>query len=226
MSVETPVLDEDLLADLTSGPEGPPPADGGGGGDWPPPHEPEPRPLVENAKLGMFIFLGAETMFFGGLIAAFLVLRLGAPVWPPPTQPRLPVGVTGFNTLVLLASAFTLARALRAIRRGDQAGLCRGLGWTALLGAIFLSIQGYEWSRLVHFGLTISSGVYGGTFYTLIGTHGFHVLAALVTLSVVWVLAKRGRFTARSYLGASVPGMFWYYVVGLWPVLYTLVYLA
>ncbi|MFQ5898702.1 MAG: heme-copper oxidase subunit III [Candidatus Methylomirabilia bacterium] len=224
MPAESPVLD-DLRADIGRIPTGPPP-EVGGGDDRPPQPEPERKPVIENAKLGMLMFLGAETMFFGGLIAAFLVMRLGAPAWPPPAQPRLPVAVTGLNTLVLLASSFTLARALRAIRRGDQAGLCRGLAWTAALGAIFLGVQGYEWGRLVTFGLTLSSGLYGATFYTLIGTHGFHVLAALVTLSVVWLLAKRGQFTARNYLGASVSGMFWHYVVALWPILYTLVYLA
>jgi len=228
MATGAPVLDKDagldeLLADLGRLPPVGPPEDGGG--DPFPPREPERRPLIDNARLGMLIFLGAETMLFAGLVGAFLVLRLGAQVWPPPFQPRLPVGVTGINTLVLLASSLTVTRALRAIRRGDQDGLAAGLVQTALLGLIFLAVQGFEWARLVHFGLTVSSGAYGATFYTLIGAHGVHVLAAVIWLAVVTARAMRGRFTAQHHVGVSVCGMYWYFVVFLWPVLYTLVYL-
>lgn len=226
---DTPVLEKDetldrLLADLDRVPPVVPPEDRGDGDPFQP-REPERRPAIENATLGMLIFLGAETMFFAGLVAAFVVLRLGAQVWPPPFQPRLPVEVTGVNTLILLASSLTLTRALRANRRGDRAGLVRSLGQTALLGVIFLAVQGYEWARLVHFGLTVSSGAYGTTFYTLIGAHGIHVLAAVVWLSVVLLEARRGRFTPQDHVGLSLCGMYWCFVVFVWPVLYVLVYL-
>lgn len=229
MVTESPVDDtaramEELLADVGRLPPPPPPDRGGAEPD--PPPEPEHRPAIDNAHLGMLIFLAAETMFFAGLVAAFLVLRLGAQVWPPPFQPRLPIEVTGVNTLFLLGSSFTMARAIRAIRRGDQARLVRGLGQTVLLGVIFLGVQGYEWARLVHFGLTVSSGAYGATFYTLIGTHGLHVLVAVTVLLVVLMGARRGRFSPRRYTAVRVSGMFWHYVVGLWPILYTLVYLG
>ena len=119
----------------------------------------------------MLFFLVAETMFFAGLISAFFVLRLGAPVWPPPLQPRLPVLVTGLNTLVLLASSLAMIAALRALRRGAGRALVERLAATAALGALFLAVQGYEWARLIHYGLTVTSGAYGATFYTLIGFH-------------------------------------------------------
>lgn len=229
MATETPVLDQKeaadrLLADLDRFPPVLPPEDRGDDGAFPS-RDPERRPLIDNARLGMLIFLGAETMFFAALVGAFLVLRVGAQVWPPPFQPRLPVEVTGVNTLILLASSLTLTRALRAIRRGDRDGLIWGLGQTALLGAIFLAVQGYEWARLVHFGLTVSSGAYGATFYTLIGAHGVHVFAAVIWLSVVLLGARRGWFTARHHVAVSLCGMYWCFVVFLWPVLYTLVYL-
>jgi heme/copper-type cytochrome/quinol oxidase subunit 3 len=229
MATETPILDKTevldrLLTDFDRLPPVVPPEDGGEGDPFPS-WEPERRPFIDNARLGMLMLLGAETMFFAGLVSAFLVLRLGARVWPPPFQPRLPVGVTGVNTLVLLASSLTLTRALRAIRRGDQSRLVTGLGQTALLGLIFLAVQGYEWERLVRFGLTVSSGAYGATFYTLIGAHGVHVLAAVIWLSVVLIRSLRGRFTAQRHVGASLCGMYWYFVVFLWPALYLLVYL-
>lgn len=227
-ATERPVLEErevleDVAIDLGGIPPGPPPDPWG---DRPPPREPEWRPALGNARLAMLMFLGVEAVFFAGFIVGFLVLRLGAPVWPPPGQPRLPVEVTGVNTAILLASGYTMLRALQAVRRGDQAGLAAGLGWSALLGATFLAVQGYEWARLLSFGLTLSSGVYGATFYTLIGLHGVHVLGALVWLLATLARARRGRFTAREHVGATLCGMYWYFVVGLWPVLYLLVYLA
>ena len=173
---------------------------------------------VDSAMVGMLIFLGSETMLFAGFIAAFLVFRLAAPVWPPPLQPRLPVEVTAVNTAVLLLSGYTMWRALRAARDGDQGGLARSLTLTGLLGTTFLGVQGYEWARLVTFGLTAPSGIYGGTFYTLIGAHAVHVLAALAWLGIILIV--------RNPSGVLVFGMYWYFVVALWPILYTLVYLA
>lgn len=227
-ATESPVLDErevleDVAIDLGGVPPGLPPDPWD---DRPPPREPEWRPSLGNARLAMLMFLGTEAVFFAGFIGAFLVLRLSAPVWPPPAQPRLPVEVTGINTAILLASGYTMVRALRAVRRGDQAGLLTGLGQTALLGAAFLGVQGYEWARLLSFGLTVTSGAYGGTFYTLIGLHGVHVLGALAWLLITLARARQGRFTPRQHAGATLCGMYWCFVVGLWPILYLLVYLA
>jgi heme/copper-type cytochrome/quinol oxidase subunit 3 len=174
----------------------------------------------------MWMLLATETMFFGGLVGAFMVLRLSAAVWPPPAQPRLPVAATAINTLVLLLSSYTLTRALRAVRRDDRRRLVIELAWTAGLGALFLAVQGAEWIRLIGFGLTASSGAYGATFYTLIGAHGVHVLVALVWLTLVTWAATRGRYAARDHVGVAVCAMYWHFVVALWPVLYVLVYLA
>ena len=191
----------------------------------------EPRPgseglPISNARLGMLMLLGGETMFFGGLVIAFLHLRLGALVWPPPGQPRLPIGLTAVNTLILLASSWALVHAVRAVRADDRAGLVRWLSWTWGLGALFLVVQGVEWTRLVHFGLRASSGIYGATFYTLIGLHAAHVLGAVAWLTVIVGLARRGRFTRARHAALTCCAMYWHFVVGLWPILYLLVYLA
>jgi heme/copper-type cytochrome/quinol oxidase subunit 3 len=195
-----------------------------GGGNRPPPVRPI-TPVGSNAWLAVLMFLGAEAMFFAGLIGAFLVFRVGSTVWPPPFQPRLPLGVTGVNTIILLISAVTMRWALRRTQRGDGKHSVFWLSLTASLGALFLLIQGYEWLQLIHFGLTISSSVYGGLFYTIIGFHALHVFGALVWLAVVWVKARRGRFTKQNYVGLQVCSMYWIFVVALWPVLYGLVYL-
>src|SRR5262249_24301151 len=127
--------------------------------------------------------VAAEFMFFTGLIGAFIVFRGAAPNWPPPDLPRLPIGITAANTVVLLASLVPMTRALRAIRRDDRLAAARHVLVTAALGTTFLAVQGLEWVRLVQHGLTLSSGTYGGIFYVLIGCHGLHVLVA-----VVWLL--------------------------------------
>ena len=196
-------------------------------GDGQPPSPPFVRqePIISNARLAVLMLLAAESMFFAGLIGAFIVFRLSSPDWPPPFQPRLPVLVTGINTLVLLVSGVTMNWALRAVRGRQMAALVPYLGLTAALGTLFLGIQGYEWIRLLQFGLTVSSGVYGATFYTLIGCHGLHVFAAIVWLAVVLVLARRGRYTEQNHTGVEICAMYWIFVVGLWPVLYGLVYL-
>jgi cytochrome c oxidase subunit III len=180
---------------------------------------------LDNAWLAMLFLLAAETMFFAGLISAFFVLRLAAPVWPPPLQPRLPVLVTGLNTLVLLASSVAMVAALGAARRADTRALMERLAAAAGLGALFLAVQGYEWARLIHYGLTVTSGAYGATFYTLIGVHAAHVLGALVWLAVTLVMATRGRFADGRLTRLRACATYWHFVVGLWPILYLTVYL-
>ncbi|HME59725.1 MAG TPA: cytochrome c oxidase subunit 3 [Candidatus Binatia bacterium] len=196
-----------------------------GGGPPPPPPVRPIAPIGSNAWLAMIMFLGAEAMFFAGLMGAFLVFRVGSPVWPPPFQPRLPATVTGVNTLILLLSAVTMRLAFLANRRGERKRLVKLLSWTAMLGAVFLLIQGFEWVRLLHFGLTVSSSVYGGLFYTLIGFHGAHVLGALAWLIAVWSKARQGKYMGRNAVGLQTCSMYWIFVVALWPVLYGLVYL-
>lgn len=174
----------------------------------------------------MLFFLAGESMFFASLVSAFFVLRLGAPVWPPPLQPRLPVVVTGLNTLVLLASSVAMVAALRAIGRDDARALVERLAVAASLGCLFLAVQGYEWVRLISYGLTVTSGAYGATFYTLIGIHAAHVVGALVWLTVTLVFAARGRFADGRTTRLRACATYWHFVVGLWPILYVSVYLV
>ena len=195
----------------------------GGGGDRP--DTPPAAPLIGNAQLAMLIFIVAEVMFFSGLIGAFLVFRFSGQPWPPPFQPRLPVGVTAINTIFLLASSYTFTRAQKSLRNGDTRGLCIFLTITGALGLIFLLIQGYEWLRLLNFGLRVSTGTYASTFYTIIGAHAFHAFSAVIWLSVVLIRAWRGHFSTEKSIAVTTCSMYWHLVVGLWPLLFFLVYL-
>lgn len=204
-------------------PPPPPPSDGDDGPDGDPGSR---RPILDNERLATLVVIGGEVMLFAGLISAYLVLRLGTAVWPPPLQPRLPVAVTGINTLVLLASSAAMVAAGRALAPGKRRALVFRLRLAAGLGALFLVVQGYEWIRLVGFGLTLSSGSYGTAFYTLIGAHALHVVAALMWLGITIAMASRGRFDHGRTNVARACAMYWHFVVGLWPVLYVTVYLV
>lgn len=182
-------------------------------------------PRVAPVIVATLFVIGGEIVFFAGLTFAFWVLRLGAPVWPPPLQPRLPVGVTGANTLVLLASSAVMVSAGRALAGRDREALARRLWAAGLLGGVFVLVQGYEWARLVRFGLTVASGIYGATFYTLVGAHAAHVLVALAWLGVMGWLVGRGRLSAGRPAPFEACALYWHFVVFLWPVLYVSVYL-
>jgi cytochrome c oxidase subunit III len=222
--VTTFTVERPPIARRTNG-HRPPPLPPTGGGDGPD-REPGPRrPRLDNVRLAMLFLICGEIMFFGGLVSAFLILRTSSALWPPPFQPRLPVGVTGVNTLVLLASSVVMVTALRAFRRGDGRGLVRRLLLVAALGAAFLLVQGYEWLRLVQFGLTVSSSAYGSTFYTLIGAHALHVVTALVWLAVTLRLAVRDRLAEGRTGTLRACAIYWHFVVALWPILYVTVYL-
>lgn len=185
------------------------------------------RPL-SNAKLGVLVLLGAETMLFAGLIGTFLVFRMGNVTWPPSSHAgiQLPSLLTGFNTAGLIISGFTMFLALRSVQRDQVKRLRNWLIFTGTLGLLFLIVQGSEWAQLVHKGLTLQSGVYGGIFYVLIGCHAVHVLGAVIWLLVIIGMAIAGKFSSVRYTGVETCAIYWIYVVALWPILYVLVYLT
>ncbi len=187
----------------------------------------ENRPL-SNAKLAVLILLGSETMLFSGLIGAFLVFRMGNVTWPPLSHAdiELPRIVTGFNTLLLIISGFTMFHALRSIQQNRKIFFLLLLIITGVLGLFFLTIQGWEWLKLIDKGLTLQSSVYGAIFYVLIGCHAVHVLGAVIWLAIIIGMAMSGRFSSDSHIGVETCTIYWIYVVALWPILYFLVYFA
>ena len=178
-------------------------------------------PVVSNAVLGMLVFVLTEVMFFAGMISAFAIFKASAPLWPPPGQPRLPVGETAFNTAALLVSGVFVALAWVRFQR-DRAAALRPLGIGLLLGAFFVAFQGVEWVALIREGLTLTSSNLGSFFYLIVGMHALHAVAALGLLAYTWLRLRRG-WLARSQLAAA--SVLWYFVVGIWPALYLVVYL-
>ena len=175
--------------------------------------------------LGVLALIATEVMFFGGLISAFYVLRAGSFSWPPIGQPRLPVAITGLNTLVLFSSGYTMHWGVREAKRGRNGPLVRWLAATRILGAAFLTIQGSEWIKLIRFGLTVRSSIYGALFYTLVGAHAVHVMWAVGALLIVTYRARRHHYSASNCDGVVACSLYWYFVVLLWSVIYAAVYL-
>jgi len=178
--------------------------------------------LVPSPVLAMLIFVITELMFFAGFVSAFTIMRGSAVIWPPLDQPRLPIGQTAFNSALLLASGLLLYVAGRRQRaRPDQAR--RLLLGAIALGAGFVVLQGREWVQLLAQGLTLRSSALGSFFYMIVGTHALHALVALGVLGWLWLRLGRAAVPRATLAAAEI---FWYFVVGVWPVLYWRVYLA
>ena len=183
------------------------------------------RTPVSSGVIGMLLFMVTEAMFFAALISAYLVISAGQEEWPPWGQPRLPVETTALNTLVLLLSGLTMGFSRNLLQKEKIQEGRKWLGISLLLGTLFLVVQSFEWVQLLNFGLTVSSSVYGGLFYLIIGTHGFHVVGVLAVLIHAWnrMGVSTNPITADGLLPLQ---LLWYFVVCVWPVLYVLVYLT
>ena len=212
-------------------------------------HPPARREIgadVYNEKLGIWIFLGSEVMFFTALIGAYIIVRFGSPeFWALPNQ-ILNVPVTAINTFLLICSSVTMVKAFASIQDGDQKKLQLYMVATVIIGAAFVGVQAYEYTTLVHEGflpsgyaagshlaelaargeLPASVSVYGSSFYTMTGFHGFHVSMGVVCMVFVTWKAFKGKYTKEDHRGVEVIGLYWHFVDLVWIILFTIVYLV
>jgi heme/copper-type cytochrome/quinol oxidase subunit 3 len=189
--------------------------------------EPAESPLTPESwgKLGMWIFLAADAMSFGGLLAGYGALRYGDPTWPHPAT-VLGIQLTAFMTFLLICSSVTMVEALASIRHGNQAGLRKFLLLTILGGVFFLSLQAYEWNKLiVHEGQSIAKDNFGATFFILTGFHGCHVFAGVVYLTCILVRALQGAYSAEHHNSVEIVALYWHFVDLIWILVFTFVYL-
>lgn len=188
-------------------------------------NRPKRKPIVPSGVFGMVVFIITEVMFFSGLVSAYLIIRAGLDEWPPWGQPRLPIESTAFNTLLLIISAFAVYQSRKLLKNNLITRASQFHLGAILLGLCFLLLQGYEWVQLLQFGMTLSSSVYGALFYLIIGAHGLHVFCALVLMTYGFVHFKREKSYETISSNLLPMQILWYFVVGIWPLLYTLVYL-
>jgi heme/copper-type cytochrome/quinol oxidase subunit 3 len=177
---------------------------------------------IKTVKFAVWLFLASEVMFFAGLIVAYISIRYSDPNWPV-TADLLNVPLVAVNTFILIVSSMTMVTAYDRVERGDQRYPYFLLA-TAVLGIVFLSVQGFEWGELMNESIQPSTDLFGATFYTLTGFHGAHV-----TVGVIWVLwatikAFRGGY-AEDHLGVELVGLYWHFVDLVWIILFTILYL-
>jgi cytochrome c oxidase subunit 3 len=180
----------------------------------------EPR-VVSNGVLGMSLFILTEIMFFAGMVSSFTIVRASAAIWPPLDQPRLPLEATALNTLALFLSGLFLYLAQRRFSADRQSARLPLIASIAL-GAIFVVFQGWEWASMLAQGLTLTSSMLGSFFYLIVGMHALHAIAAIGLLVRIWRRLERGWLQPSQLATVAV---FWYFVVGAWPVIYWRVYL-
>ena len=178
-------------------------------------------------KLGMLLFLGGEVVFFGLLILAYVYYRgrwVGGNAGPTAKE-VLDIGPTTIFTVCLLASSATIWLSERSLARGSHNGMRLWLFVTVALGAIFLVGQSLEYKNLFDEGITIGSGLFGTTFFTLTGFHGFHVFMGLVALTILLGLALRGDFRGPHSSALETTSLYWHFVDLVWIVVFSVIYL-
>jgi cytochrome c oxidase subunit III len=186
-----------------------------------------------NAKLGMWVFLLSEVMFFTSLIGAYIILRFAHPDHFAEPGEVLNVPLTAFNTFILICSSVTMVKAFAAIEHDDQKGLQGWLLATIVLGSFFVGVQVYEYIHLFADGFVPNAAeyaapggpLYGSTFYLMTGFHGLHVSIGVLCLIWIFFRARRGDFTSKRLGGVEAMGLYWHFVDLVWIVLFTIVYL-
>lgn len=176
-------------------------------------------------RFGTLVFLMAGVMFFAGLTGAYMVFRFSGQIWPAPGLPALPVGLGGFNTLVILGSSLALIRAERAMRGLDAFGLRRGLAAAAALGAAFLILQIVQWSALLHGGLSFAGTTYGSIFYVLTGAHAAHATIGVLWLVLIAWRQREAWVPDGRQRKVEVCALYWHFVAVVWAGLYVALYL-
>jgi cytochrome c oxidase subunit 3 len=182
---------------------------------------------ISTSLLGMVLFIASEVMFFGGLFGAYFTIRSAATTWPPEGagSAELETWYAAILTTVLVSSSVTMQFGVWAIRRNDQRKLMLWLAASLLLGLGFLSGQAYEYSKLIGEGMTLSSGVFGSTFFTLTGFHGAHVAGGAAFILIVLLRARSGQFTARYHDTVEMASYYWHFVDVVWLGLFSTIYL-
>ncbi len=181
-------------------------------------------PVQLGLRIGMALFITSEAMFFVAFFWAFFYVSLAPSggLWPPKgIHPLNPFDYPYFNTLVLLLSGTTITWAHHALLEGHKKDVLKGIGATVCLGLLFSSIQAYEY---LHATFGFKDGIYPSTFYMATGFHGAHVIIGTLFLSVCYVRAYVGQFTADRHIGFEAAAWYWHFVDVVWLFLFVSIY--
>ena len=174
-------------------------------------------------------------MFFAGLFAAYFNTRANYRevidgklelAWPPTEFAHIlnPFSLILVATIVLVLSSVTLQMAIWAIRKDDRRGFLRNMAATFILGILFLLMQAYDYSLLFGDGLTMGSGPFGTTYFTLTGFHGAHVFGGVIMLGVILYRGLTGQFSSRHHDAVEAASLYWHFVDVVWIILFSILY--
>ncbi len=176
-----------------------------------------------NEKLGMWVFLGSECLLFGGLISTYLLYRSKSTGVKPKDVFDIPF--TSVSSFVLLMSSLTMVLALSAFQRRDQRLGRLWLTTTAILGAMFVGGQVYEFRGFYKEGLGFTTNLFSSSFYVLTGFHGVHVTVGVIMLLSLVMMSRRGTLTPDKVETVEIIGLYWHFVDIVWILIFTIVYL-
>jgi len=180
---------------------------------------------IDNTKLAMWTFLGSECLLFGALISTFLLYRTRADGAISPHE-VFDIPFTSVSSFVLLMSSLTMVLAVAAIQAGDHHKTRMWLLATAMLGAVFISGQVYEFTVFVREGFTVGTSPAGSAFFILTSFHGAHVTLGIVMLLSLFGLSLQGRLPTERASAVEYVGLYWHFVDIVWIVIFTVVYLV
>ena len=179
---------------------------------------------LSNNKLAMWLFLGSECLLFGGLISTYMLYRGRHEGGPGPSQ-IFDIPLTSVSSFILLMSSLTMVLAVNSAKRKDDRNTNLWLVVTALLGALFVGGQVYEFTAFYQEGLGFTTSLFGSSFYTLTGFHGVHVTVGVIMLLALVGAITRNRVTGDKAEVVEMVGLYWHFVDVVWVIIFTLVYL-
>jgi len=178
---------------------------------------------LDHRKLAMWTFLASEFLFFGALIATYL-LYLDRTAGGPGVE-VFDIPFTSISSFVLLMSSLTMVLAHHAHRQGDMRRMRLWILATAGQGAVFLGGQVFELTVFVKQGLILTESPFASAFYLLTGFHGTHVFVGILMLVSLYSLSLTGKVKPTQHVKTEMIGLYWHFVDIIWIVIFTVVYL-
>jgi cytochrome c oxidase subunit 3/cytochrome o ubiquinol oxidase subunit 3 len=179
---------------------------------------------LPNTKLAMWVFLASECLLFGALISTYVLYRGASDTGPYPAD-VFDIPYTSVSSFVLLASSLTMVLSLNAAQNRDVARMRLWLLATALLGVTFVGGQVYEFTVFYDEGLSITTNLFGTTFYVLTGFHGAHVTVGILMLLSLVGFSAADRLPDDAAFPVEMVGLYWHFVDIVWIIIFTVVYL-
>jgi len=179
---------------------------------------------IPTGKIGVWWFLASEIPVFGGLIASYIVVRLGSGGWGEAAT-HLNFSLALANTFVLLTSSLTMVLAFAGVEDKNPQRLRTYLELTILLGVVFLGIKAFEYAGEISHGFTPGSGIFWSFYYGMTGLHALHVLAGIVVNAMLLIAVLRDMLRPNEHR-VELAGLYWHFVDIIWIFLFPLLYLT